>query len=224
MNRKKPFVYKRVIAYIIDLLIITIISGILTIIFTDNTAYEKDSQKLVELTTKLTNNEIDTDEYYKQFDNLNYDLTKDSVAVTSITCGVSIVYFVIMCYFCHGITLGKYIMKLRIVSNNDKELNILNYLLRSLVINNILSNLLSIILVNTLSKNGFTSIYSKVSNGFTLLLVLSFILIMYRNDGRGVQDFMGNTKVINLKEIEDKKEGQEVEEATIIKEEKKEVK
>ena len=218
MNKKKPFVYKRVMAYIIDLFIVTLISGILTIVFTDNSAYEKDTDRMMDLTKKYTTKEISEEEYYKQFDELNYQLTLDSVGVTAITCGVSIIYYVILCYYCHGITLGKYIMKIKIVSANGKKLNLGNYLLRCLVINMVLSNLLNIILVESLSKTSFLSIYSKVSNGFTLLLLLSFILIMYREDGRGVEDFMGNTKIINIK---DEEVSNNVEEATVVNEVKK---
>lgn len=216
MNKKKPFVYKRVIAYIIDLLIVTLISGILTIVFTDNSSYEKDTEKMMDLTKKYTTKEISEEEYYKQFDELNYQMTLDSVGVTAITCGVSIIYYVILCYYCHGVTLGKYIMKIKIVSANGKKLNLGNYLLRCLIINMVLSNLFNIILVESLSKTNFLSIYSKVSNGFTLLLLLSFILIMYREDGRGVEDFMGNTKIINIKDEEVCDNN--VEEATIINE------
>ena len=218
MNKKKPFAYKRVTAYVIDLLIVTLISGILTIVFTDNSAYEKDTDRMMDLTKKYTTKEISEEEYYKQFDELNYQLTLDSVGVTAITCGVSIIYYVILCYYCHGITLGKYIMKIKIASANGKKLNLGNYLLRCLVINMVLSNLLNIILVESLSKTSFLSIYSKVSNGFTLLLLLSFILIMYREDGRGVEDFMGNTKIINIK---DEEVSNNVEEATVVNEVKK---
>ncbi len=219
MNKKKPFVYKRVIAYVIDLLIVTLISGILTVVFTDNSSYEKDTERMLDLTQKYTSKEINDEEYYKQFDELNYQMTLDSVSVTAITCGVSIIYYVILCYYCHGITLGKYIMKIKIVSSNGKKLNLGNYLLRCLVINMVLSNFINVFLVETLSKTSFLSIYSKVSNGFTLLLLLSFILVMYREDGRGVEDFMGNTKIVNIKDEE--VNDNSIEEATIINEVKK---
>lgn len=204
MNKRKPYVYKRIIAYMIDLIIVTLISGILTIVFVDNTDYNKDTERLVEVTQKLTSGEITQEEYYKEFDSINYDLTKDSVSVTIITCCVSIVYYVILCFYCHGITLGKYFMKIRIVSANDKELNIGNYLLRSLIVNLILSNVLSVVLVKFLSKENFIMYYSKVSNVLTVLLLVSFILIMYRDDGRGIQDFMGNTKIINFKDEQER--------------------
>ena len=217
MNKKKPLVFKRVVAYLIDILIVTLLSGIVTIVFTNNTKYENDSNKLVELTSKLSQGEITSDDFFKEYDELSYSLIKDSIDVNIITCTISIIYFVIMCYYCHGITLGKYIMKLKIVSANDKKLTIFNYLLRSLIINMILSNVFSVVFVLILSKDTFMTVYPKITNCTTLLLVLSFILIMYRNDGRGVEDFMGNTKVVNFKDLE---ENDIVKEAKVIEEKK----
>ena len=206
MNKKKPYVYKRVIAYVIDLIIVTLISGMLSIVLTDNNKYNQDAEKLFELTSKIASKEIDAEEYYREYDELNYTLTKDSIDVTIITIGVSIVYFVVLTYFCHGITLGKYIMKLKIVSANGKDLNILNYFLRSLLIDLLLSHASSIILINILSKEDFIKYYSKISNVFTVLLLVSFIIIMYRDDGRGIEDFMGNTKIVNMKDLDENKE------------------
>ena len=224
MKREKPYIYKRVIAFIIDTLIVTVLSGLLTIVFTNSDKYNEDNKKLLELTEKIVSEKRDQDKYMKEFNELNYDLTKDSIEVTIITIGVSIVYYSIMCYFCNGITLGKYILKLKITSANDKELNIFNYFLRSLIVNSILSNIVIIILINTLSKESYINISGRVGNVFTILMVVSFIMMMYRDDGRGLHDLMGNTKVINIKDLEEKEEvkeePKEIEEATIVEEKK----
>lgn len=203
MNRKKPYIYKRIVAYTIDFLIITLLSGLLTLVLTDSTKYEADSQRLVELTNKYTSNEITQEEFKVQFDDINYDLTLHSKGVTIITVSTTLVYCVVMCYFCHGITLGKYIMKIRIVSANGKDLNIFNYLLRSLIVNNILLNSVTIILISALEKESYLNIYPTVSNVFTFLIIITFIFMMYRNDGRGIHDLISNTKVDNIKKGED---------------------
>ena len=210
MDRKKPYIYKRVIAFIIDLLIVTILSGILTIVFTDSKKYNEDNKKLLELTEKMVQDSEHREEYTNEFNDLNYNLTIDSVPVTIITVVVSVVYYTIMCYFCHGITLGKYILKIKITSANDKELNIFNYFLRSLFVNSVLSNILTIVLVNVLSKDSYIEMSGRVSNVFTLVMVASFIMMMYRDDGRGIHDLLGNTKVINLKDEENNEEVKEV--------------
>ena len=220
MNRRKPYIYKRVIAFIIDTLIVTILSGILTIIFTNNEKYNEDNKKLLELTEKITQEKVNQEEYMQEFKEINYNLTKDSLDVTIITIGVTIVYFTVMCYFCHGITLGKYILKIKVTSANDKPLNIFNYFLRSLIINSVLSNIVTIVLINTLSKESYINISGRIGDVFTILMVVSFIMMMYRDDGRGLHDFLGNTKVVSIKD-EDNEKNKEIEEATIVEETKK---
>lgn len=224
MDRTKPYIYKRVIAFVIDLLVVTVISGILTVMFTNTEQYDADNKKLMELTQQIVQDKENQEKYMEEFNNLNYELTKNSVSVTIITVAVSIVYYVIMSYFCHGITLGKYIFKIRIASANKKELTMLNYFLRSLIVNSILSNVVTVLLVNYLSKESFINVSSKVSNVFTLIIIISFIMMMYRNDGRGIHDLLGNTVIVDINKEKIKEENKEdnVENATIIEE--KEVK
>ena len=224
MKTNKPSTLKRAVAYFIDILIISILASIMTVMFTDTEKYEAEEQQVLELVQKYTNGEITRNEYLEQYDNLNYELTKASIGVTVATCVMSIIYFVILCYYCHGITLGKYFMKLRIVSNNKKELTIINYFLRSLIVNMVLSNILTIIMIKVLSKSQYLSINTYVQNGISLLMIVSLLLIMYREDGRGIQDFMGNTKVIsinNREEDSEEEKKEEVKDAVIVEEKKR---
>ena len=221
MNKEKPYFLKRAVAYLIDIIIVMLLSGILSTVFLNNNDYKKQSQRLLELTSSYTQGDITKEEYYKEFDNINYYLTNDSVGTTIITLSVTIVYFVILCFYCGGITLGKRIMKLGIVSANGKKLNLGNYLLRSLLVNLVLSNIASITLVLLLNKDTFISIYPKVSNVLTVLLLATVIFIMYREDGRGLHDLMANTKVISTKKDKNAAVAPEVKEAEVIKEEKR---
>ena len=58
MEMKKPAFYKRAIAYVIDLLVVTVLAGLLSIILTDNTKYDEDSQKLLDLANQYKAGEI----------------------------------------------------------------------------------------------------------------------------------------------------------------------
>lgn len=216
MNREKPYFLRRAIAYLIDIVIVMLLSGIISTIFIKNDNYKNESQKLLELTSKYTSGEITKEEYSKEFDNINYYLTKDSAGTTIVTVSVSLAYYVILCFYCGGITLGKYIMKLGIVSANDKKINLGNFLLRSLLVNLVLSNIASISLVLLLNKDSFIAIYPKVSNALTLLLLASLIFMMYREDGRGLHDLIANTKVVSTKKK--KEEQEEVQEAKVVEE------
>ena len=221
MNKdiQKPTFFRRTVAYVIDILLVTLLATAISMVFIDNTSYKSKTNELMELTKQYTEKKITQEEYSKQFDEMNYYLTKDGVGTSIINCSVAIVYYVVLCFFCHGITLGKYIMKLRIVSANEKELNMGNYLIRGLFANLILSNLVSIIFVSVMSKSTFISVYPKVSSVLSLFLLATIIFIMYRNDGRGLHDLLSNTKVINVKNISEKETvKEEVVEAKVIEE------
>ena len=221
-KREKPYFLRRVIAYLIDTILVTLLATAISLVFLNNTSYSGRTEELLALTKNYSEGKITIEEYSKEFDNLNYYLTKEGIGTSIVSVSVAIVYYVILCYYCHGITLGKYIMKLRIVHTGDKELNMGNYLIRSLFINLVLSNLVSIIFVLTMNKDTFISIYPKVSNVLTMFLIITILFIMYRNDGRGLHDIMSNTIVVSTKKNKDVDDNvnETIKEATVIEEKK----
>lgn len=221
-QREKPYFLRRIVAYLIDILFVVLLSTAVSMVFINNAKYQQRSKQLMNLTKMYSNGEITKEEYSEQFDTLNYHLTKEGVGTSIINIGVSLVYYVILCYFCHGITLGKYLMKLRIVSSNEKKLNIGHYLIRGLFANLILSNIVSVVFVLTMNQSTFSSIYPKVSNVLTLFLLATMLFMMYRSDGRGLHDLMANTKIISTKETKVKPIVEEIVDAKVIEE--KEVK
>ena len=134
---EKPKVFKRVIAFFIDILVVSLLAGIISSTFIDTKKYEEVTQEMSEIITKYSQEEIALEEFQARSRDLNYEMVASSINITIVTLVITIVYYTIMPYFCHGITLGKYLMKIRIISNNDKDLNIINYGLRSLIINTI---------------------------------------------------------------------------------------
>lgn len=304
MNRNKPYFLRRVIAYLIDMIIVMLLSSIISMIIFNRNDNQKQAEQLLQLTgltskyegekitkeeynseldklieqltkdgleepiesfvaitkqyamdevskeeyeenlSKTVNNieesgtgfstakmymlmndytsgSISSEEFNKEYNILNYYVTKDNLPTLTTYCIMALIYYVIMCYFCHGITLGKYIMRIRITSANDKELNMGNYLLRSIFINLILSYLASIILVTLLDINSFSNVSSKVSTVLTLLIIASMITMMYREDGRGLHDLIANTIVVSIKKNKESIETDEVKEAIVVKEEKR---
>lgn len=202
MNKEKPYIYKRVIAYFIDMLLITFISVILVNYVVKNENYMESSNKLMDLINQTVSGNISQEEYNSQYNNLSYEMNKESVDVTIIMCAVSVVYYVIIAYCADGQTLGKKIMRIKIVSNNGKNLHINNYLIRSLLINNILLDIISSALIIFLSKANYITYYSKVSSVFSLFLMTTLVLMFFSNNGRGLHDIIANTKIVNVKRDE----------------------
>ena len=222
MEIKKPPFYKRVIAYVVDLLIVTILASLISLIFTDSKQYEIDSKKMIDIANQYKQGEITKEEYLAQYDEINYAISQDSVTITIITCVVALVYYVLMCYYCHGITLGKYMVKIKVSSSNDRKLTIFNYLLRSLIANMILLNVINVILIKVLDKQSFISTYGYINYFFTILILVSIIVMVYLNDGRGLHDLISNTEVIyiNLENKDEVRKTEDTKDAVILEEKK----
>lgn len=214
-------VIKRFVAYAIDILIVSMISSLIT----SNTLINKDYKKYMDTYEEyenivdkyeddketlqealeyeaITDDEYDVkleelnDSFNKNNVNYNYKLIKLSIVSTIVSMLVILLYFVVIQYYFNGQTIGKKIMKLRVVSNSSKKLNILNYLIRSLILNSVLINTLSIIMVLVLSKSSYL-IYNEIIYVINYVIEMSIIFMMgFNKDNRGLQDYVANTKVI----------------------------
>lgn len=212
MNKDKPYIFKRVIAYFIDMLIITFISSLLINFVVNDETYINNSDKLIELMNQTMSGEISNEEYTKQYNDLNYELTKSVVDITIIMSAVSLGYYVIFCYCRDGRTLGKQLMGMKLVSNNGKKLHINNHLIRTLLINQVLLDIVGSAMIILLSKNAYITWYNNFSTIYSIFLITSLVFMFYRNDGRGLHDIIANTKVVNVKKQKEAKEALEVKE------------
>jgi len=214
-------VIKRFVAYAIDIFIVSMISSLIT----SNTLINKDYKKYMDtyeeyekivdkyevdkdaLNEALEYEAITDEEYNIKLEKLNdsfdkdnieynYRLIKLSIVSTLISMLLILLYFVVIQYYFNGQTIGKKIMKLRVISNSDKKLNILNYLIRSLILNSVFINTLSIVMVLVLSKSNYL-IYNEIIYVVNYIVEMAIIFMMgFTKDNRGLQDYVANTKVI----------------------------
>ena len=208
----KPLLYKRIIAYLVDMLVISVIASLITMAFPKNDAYQVKLKEASEITKQYQNKEIEEEEFRKRYNDVSYEMSKSTIDQSIIVVIVTISYFTLLYKFNNGQTLGKRLMKLRVVSANDKEIGINHYLLRCLLINSALSNIITIILLMFLSKDKYVLINDKLSLLFSIFYVACVGLIMYRDDGRGIHDFITNTKVIDTRKEEKVENKQEIKE------------
>lgn len=197
-------VLKRVMAYIIDVLIFSIVLTPIinwSVINPYIDEYTENYSQYTELIEQANAGEIDTetDEYKDKIVDLNYNINKYKVISSSISVVGFILYFAVLQWALKGQTIGKKIMKIRVVANKeDKKLNVGNYILRSLILNNIIFSIILIIGVYIFKAPGYYTLSMVVS--YLQLLVMSLIMLMVvlRKDYRGLHDFVAGTKVIDL--------------------------
>ena len=198
--------YKRVLAYLVDVMIISFVSLLLTYFVPTSENYNKLNKEFENLTIDYRNQEVTMEEYLEKGTDINYQLNKEAVPQTIVSTVLSIIYFVVLTYFMNGETLGKKLMKIKITSNNDKKLTMNNYLIRALVIDSVLMNIITIITILLFSKDIYLTSYNIISYVFSFVYIVSLAMILFSKNGRGLQDILANTKVISTEIIEEKQE------------------
>lgn len=128
---------------------------------------------------------------------LNYEVYKYKTFSNIYGAAVILIYFGVIQYALKGQTIGKKIMKLRVVANKDKKLKIWNYLLRIIILNNVLFTLINTVAVYLTKGLTFYYITYIISTLTSLMYMLNLMMIMFRRDGRGIHDYIAGTKVIN---------------------------
>lgn len=206
--------YKRVLAYLVDVMIISFVSLLLTYFVPTSENYNKLNKEFENLTIDYRNQEVTMEEYLEKGTDINYQLNKEGVPQTIVSTVLSIIYFVVLAYFMNGETLGKKLMKIKITSNNDKKLTMNNYLIRALVIDSVLMNIITIITILLFSKDIYLTSYNIISYVFSFVYIVSLAMILFSKNGRGLQDILANTKVISTETVEEKQEVLEKEKIT----------
>lgn len=206
---------KRIVAYIIDILIVTVVVSAISMIPRID-PYKKDYEKAyneyLDIVSDAQNeNSVD---YKDRIIELNYDIYKYRV-VSNIISAISLVgYFGILQMVMNGQTVGKKVLKIKVVGNNGKKLNFGNYFLRTLILNNIFFTVINMIAVYILKGSNFyyfTYIVNMLQSTIYMILIIMMVL---RKDNRGLHDLLAGTKVIDVGS----------EDVTIIEEEKETIK
>lgn len=188
----KASFFKRVLAFLFDYFVVALVLSLITYSFSYNKSIEKEAGELV---NNYNDGKITVEEYNKQVREINYKLQKGNVSVNAVTAVLFIGYFIVFAYLNKGQTLGKKLFKIRVVERDNRP-SLKAMILRSLFIYGIISSLYCAIFVNFLNVDYFS--YGNTIIGYieSLFIMVSFFMILYKNDGRGLHDLIAKTSVI----------------------------
>lgn len=144
------------------------------------------------------NNKID-EEYQEEYKRISYNLDKNSIVYFVLYLVVVIAYFVFFNKFTGGQTLGKKLLRLKIISSKDEmEVSIWSYVVRMIILYQPISYLVRLIGIHVLSMNSYYTVTSIVSDIQSYLVMLIIMMMMLRMDGRGLQDLLAKTRVTSI--------------------------
>ena len=186
---------KRVFAYIIDYGIVYLISALLLMI----PVFSYDQEKYLEYYKEYTTiPEQITEETINNQYTILYKMTKLSKNSLVIEGIVTFTYFGIVAYLLKGQTIGKKAQKIKVVPLEGKELNPHLFMLRSVILTNLIPKIASIIAIMTLKEKQWilaSGIISNISQTITFTLIA---FIIFREDERSLHDIICKTKVIEV--------------------------
>lgn len=154
--------------------------------------------------TEVTQEDIDglkesiSNSYNDQFYDINYSLEKNMMIYNVIYIVMIIIYFGLLPIFTNGQTIGKRLLRLKVVTKDGKDAGFVRYTVRSLILYQSVFTIIQMILVGTLSVDNYYTAIDFVTIARDLVYYVILFMVMVRVDGRGLHDFIAGTKVVML--------------------------
>ena len=191
----KAYFVQRLIAFMIDILLVYTVASLVATPFIDTKESEKITEEISELINQTTNQEITTREFADRNMDLSYQMARKNGFISLISIIVNILYFVVFQLYNKGQTIGKQIMKIRIKSDLD-ELTMNQMIFRSFIANSMLLDIITFMFMLSNSRlvyfYGITT-FSTLQYSITLI---SIFMISIRKDGCAIHDLLVHTKVV----------------------------
>lgn len=195
-NSNKGLFIKRVVAFIFDIILISVLVSFICSPFLDYDSIANLNENVTEILVDYSEGSINTETYISSASSLLFRLARKQGLISLITIFLNVLYFVVYQFYNNGQTVGKKILGIKVVSNDSRELTFDNYIYRSFIINSILIDIFVFILLIFASQDLYIS-------GVGLLGIINFILIficgfmiIFNKEKRGLHDLVGNTRVV----------------------------
>ena len=183
---------RRILAYFFDMFLVMFISSCIFVLPVFKDSYEN----YTELSEKVVNSFNDDDKSDAEIIDLEYDLYKASSNLLIIKLGISFFYFAILGFIFNGRTLGKKIFRLRVIPMGDKYLRPGLFVFRSLLVNNIVLDLISLLSILFGSRNTWLVVNSLTGILSYLISFVLLLVMLFNINGRSLHDYLFKTAVI----------------------------
>ena len=199
----KAMFSQRVLAFLIDLVLLSMITSLITMFIPMNDTATKLYEEQNRVLEDYVAGNVPMEEYVNQMIDLGYDISKQTVIISIVGVVISLLYYVVYPCYNNGQTFGKKLMKIKIKKTNDKELSMNDLLIRSMINNSILVNIITIALVLFLSKDLYLSMSSLLSSVQSLVLIISLIMIAFTKNAQGLHDKVVHTEVVMVDTVKE---------------------
>jgi len=192
----KVYFLQRVLAYLIDSILISFIAVLFTFWIPTTESYKEAVDGIKTISQNYLDGEISEEAYLESYSKYNYTVQKDSAAIVVVQLLVTVAYFGTYAYYKNGKTVGKKLMKCRVVDENGNNVNHFNLILRTILIHGVIFSGFSLLLLLFLNAEKYFQVTNVINFIQSIFIITSLFMVMFRKDGKGLHDFISRTKVI----------------------------
>ena len=197
-NLEKAYFFKRVLAYLIDIILVSIVATLIALPFRTESVKKVDNQ-IVEVTQKALQGKIKAEAYTVQLNELAYQKAKLDGISNIIVILISVLNFIVYQGITKGQTIGKKLLKIKIIKINGNELTFNDLIFRNLLNNFIFFDILLAVFA-LIGRKTYIYGYKSINIIETILIIVSVFMIVIRKDGRSIMDLLTNTMVVKVEE------------------------
>ena len=203
----KALFSQRFVAFMIDLILVSFITSLVTAIIPTNSSIDKLYDQQVKIVKNYTARKITMQEYVNQLVDINYDIAKQTGIITLISIAISLLYYVLYVYKNDGQSIGKKMMKIRIQKKDkDKELTMNDLLFRTMILQGTLVSIIGFCTILFLDKDTYLATNSLLNLIQYSILIISFFLIAFTKERQGLHDMVAKTEVVCTNTVLNKEE------------------
>lgn len=203
----KALFSQRFVAFMIDLILVSFITSLVTAIIPTNSSIDKLYDQQVKTVENYTNQKITMQEYVNQLVDINYDIAKQTGIITLVSIAISLLYYVLYVYKNDGQSIGKKMMKIKIKKKDkDKELTMNDLLFRTMILQGTLVSIIGFCTILFLDKDTYLATNSLLNLIQYSILIISFFLVAFTKERQGLHDMVAKTEVVCTNTVLNKEE------------------
>lgn len=203
----KALFSQRFVAFMIDLILVSFITSLVTAIIPTNSSIDKLYDQQIKIVENYTAGKITMQEYVNQLVDINYDIAKQTGIITLVSIAISLLYYVLYVYKNDGQSIGKKMMKIKIQKKDkDKELTMNDLLFRTMILQGTLVSIIGFCTILFLDKDTYLATNSLLNLIQYSILIISFFLIAFTKERQGLHDMVAKTEVVCTNTVLNKEE------------------
>ncbi len=195
MKSNKASLLRRILAFLIDFALVTIVVVAISSLLPKNNNIDVLNREFNDTVSNMEN--VSFSVSFNQMALIYKDLDQARIMYSVINAVMIFIYFIFIPYFFDGKTVGKKILKIKTVRNDKECLSLKNLVIKNMIDTGLMYMLFSLMLIYILPGYSYFIFVFALSILQISLIVASICMIIKRKDKRGLNDILSGTKVIN---------------------------